>query len=197
MSYYQASRSLDIGTSNLTTNSWTLLQNWCKESERTKGVCEVSLWTRPVDSEASEVKKDTKSIKKDKLNQNLRLMITHWALVFEWKEHTQAEDGDRIFPRSVTYEALALGDLLVPTWKENAPKENDWKKANIGQIELSPKDINQAAKNLSFNGLPYDIVNMNCQKWVKELLKILMGNTLNIPDLSFLPFIEVIRPFLG
>ncbi|CAL4175022.1 unnamed protein product, partial [Meganyctiphanes norvegica] len=176
-------------------------RNWHKDTERTKGKCKVSLWTRPVEfADSTIVEADAASLfsSSTSISENIQYMTSHWALVFYWEEQLKDEDGDSIFPRTVSYQAFRINDQLIPTWDDGAPEEPTWKWFPLGELVLSPKNINKAAENLKCNRREYCPMKMNCQRWAKDLWNELKGEVMNIPDsTSFLPIIEYIKLHMG
>ncbi|CAL4068267.1 unnamed protein product [Meganyctiphanes norvegica] len=118
---------------------------WQPDYDKEERKCKVSLWTRPLEQYN---------------HQDITMM--HWAVVFEWDD------------RTATYEANDDGGYLLPKWYDGPPKASfkEWEGKVIKQLGthmLSPKQVNQAAKNNRLNCLTYMLGHVNCQEWVVVL----------------------------
>ena len=89
-------------------------------------------------------------------------LFEHYALSFKWSE------------KEVIYEANDVGGYLVPSWYEGPPDpKHEWKLPGDCRFEIqcSPQQVNQTARNLTINGEVYILSKMNCKTWVSELVK--------------------------
>ncbi|KAK7083161.1 hypothetical protein SK128_005160 [Halocaridina rubra] len=106
----------------------------------------------------------------------------HWALYFDWGDYDayyEADDGD--------------GGKLTPHWSRGKPPNSPgvlW--MDVGRITVSPRVVNERARNNPHNGKEYILTMMNCQVWAHQLANSL---GLNIPIPANL--VQVITPTLG
>ncbi|CAL4068268.1 unnamed protein product [Meganyctiphanes norvegica] len=145
MSFFASSRASSRKIAEISAGSRKLTiedLEWQTDHDKEERKCTVSLWTRPLE----EYNHDD-------------ITMMHWAIVFEWDD------------RTATYEANDDGGYLLPKWYDGPPKASfkEWEGKviqQLGEHMLSPKKVNQAAKNNRLNCLSYMLGHVNCQEWV-------------------------------